>query len=220
MNARLGALRNMGQWIVPIRQLMFGKQNERIEFVMDSYYKLSPEARTGVIAGGIFVSGILLIFIVSMYVFSLGMLQDRLEGAFEATNQLRDAKTIYTSTKKKFEALEERLNTANQNLSIISVLETKAKDLGLQTRGFPPQVPTTELAESNPLAKRYQNAKVEFKVQNASLRKIMDYVMAIETLPNMLRVTSLRIKALYQNKLYFDATLEVEGTVQKAAGGL
>ncbi len=78
-----------------------------------------------------------------------------------------------------------------------------------------PQLPTTELPSFNPLAEKFQNAKVEFRLSNASLKKIVDYVLAIENAPHMLKVTSLKIKALYQNKLYFDATLEVEGIVSK-----
>ena len=111
--------------------------------------------------------------------------------------------------------LEQKLEAANQGLVLISVLETKAKELGLATSGFPPQLPTTDLPAGNPLADKYQNAKVGFRVSNLSLKKIADYVIAIETTQHMLRVSSLKVKSTYQNKLYFDATFEVEGTVAK-----
>ena len=116
---------------------------------------------------------------------------------------------------QQFLDLEQKLEAANQGLVVISVLEQKAKELGLATSGFPPQLPTTEFPEGNPLASKYQNAKVEFRVSNVSLKKLIDYVIAVEGTPNMLRVTSLKIKSLYQNKLYFDATVEVEATVAK-----
>jgi len=45
---------NLKQWI-------FGKQNERMEFIMDSYFKLSPEQRSGTLIGmGAF--GVLVLF--------------------------------------------------------------------------------------------------------------------------------------------------------------
>jgi hypothetical protein len=201
--------------LTPLRNLVFGKQNERIEYIMDSYFKLSQEGRTGVLLGGgfaIFLSGILMF---TLYVSLLSSLETQTTEAIDLTNQLKDLQNTHMITKQKFADLETKLDAANQNLVVIGVLEQKAKDLGLATSGFPPQLPTTELPSFNPLAEKFQNAKVEFRLSNASLKKIVDYVLAIENAPHMLKVTSLKIKALYQNKLYFDATLEVEGIVSK-----
>lgn len=203
------------QLFAPLRSAVFGNQNERIEFLMDSYFKLTPEWRSAVIVGGAFSGFIVIAAIISLYVAALGSLQNNLDQAFEATNQIKNLKNSYLVTKQKFNDLEQKLESANQNLMLISVLETKSKDLGLNASGFPPQLPTTDLPANNPLSAKYQSAKVEFRVSNASLKKIVDLVVAIENLPHMLRVTSLKIKGLYQNKLYFDATLEVEGMVSK-----
>lgn len=199
----------------PVRSAIFGRQNERIEFLMDSYFKLTPEWRSAVLVGGVFASALSVMGIVALYLAALGGLQERLDQAFEATNQLKSYKHSYAITKQKFSDLEQKLEAANQNLVLISVLETKAKELGLAASNFPPQLPTTELPPNNPLSNTYQSAKVEFRVSNVSLKKIVEFVIAIENLPHMLRVSSLKIKALYQNKLYFDATFEVEGIVKK-----
>ena len=203
------------QWLVPLRTAIFGRQNERLEFIMDSYFKLPPEGRTGALVGG-FATGILVLAgLVALYIAALGNLQGKLDEAFEATNKLREAHTAHAMNKQKFTELETKLEAANQGLVLISVLETKAKELGLATSGFPPQLPTTDFPAGNPLAAKYQNAKVEFRVSNVSLKKIADFVIAVESTPHMLRVSSLKVKSLYQNKLYFDATFEVEGTVAK-----
>lgn len=215
MEGQEATQKSWSQWLLPLRSALFGRQNERIEFVMDSYFKLPPEGRTAVLVGGFLLSVLALVGLVGVYVAALGSLQARLDQAFEATNKLREANHSYQITKQKFSDLEQKLQAANQGLVLISVLEQKAKELGLATNGFPPQLPTTDLPANNPLADKYQNAKVEFRVSNASLKKIIDYVIAIESTPHMLHVSSLKIKALYQNKLYFDATLEVEGTVAK-----
>lgn len=215
MEAQETSSRRYQQWLVPLRTAIFGRQNERLEFIMDSYFKLPPEGRTGALVGG-FAAGILLLAgIVALYIAALGNLQANLDEAFEATNKLREAHTAHAMNKQKFTELEAKLESANQGLVLISVLETKAKELGLSTSGFPPQLPTTDLPSDNPLSSKYQNAKVEFRVNNVSLKKIADYVIAIESTPHMLRVSSLKVRALYQNKLYFDATFEVEGTVAK-----
>jgi len=203
------------QWLIPLRTVVFGRQNERLEFIMDSYFKLPPEGRTAALAGGFVVGVLVLVGLVGVYIAALGGLQGKLDDAFEASNKLRESHTAYAMNKQKFTDLESKLEQASQNLVLISVLETKAKELGLATSGFPPQLPTIDLPAGNPLADKYQNAKVEFRVNNVSLKKITDYVIAIESTPHMLRVGSLKVKSLYQNKLYFDATFEVEGTVAK-----
>lgn len=209
------APKSLSNLFAPIRTALLGRQNERIEFLMDSYLKLTPEWRSAVLVGGIFLSILSLIGIISIYLAALGGLQGRLDQAFEATNQIKELRNSYLVTKQKFTDFESKLETANQGLVLISVIETKAKELGLSASGFAPQPTTTDLPPNNPLNTKYQNAKVEFRISNVSLKKIVEFVIAVENLPHMLRVSSLKIKALYQNKLFFDATFEVEGLVAK-----
>lgn len=209
------AQRILNQLTLPLKNAFFGKQNQRLEFLMDSYFKLSTEGRTAVFFGGIALGLLTLVAIIVTYIFALGMLQKQLDDAFAAANKLRDLGSNYLSVKAQFNELEQKISSANQNLVMISLLEQKAKDLGLSTNGFPPQLPVTDFPASNPLSEKYQAAKVEFRVSNISIKKILDFVVAVETSPHMLRVSSLKIKGLYQNKMYFDSTFEVEGTVTK-----
>jgi hypothetical protein len=44
-----------------------------------------------------------------------------------------------------------------------------------------------------------------------SLKRVIDFVVAIESDDKLLRVSDLRVKGLYQNKLFFDATFAVDG---------
>jgi len=46
------------RWLLPVREIIFGKQNERIEYFMDSYFKLPSEGRTAVVAGAFIVAGL------------------------------------------------------------------------------------------------------------------------------------------------------------------
>jgi len=203
------------QITMPIKNFVFGKQNERLEFLMDSYFKLSNESRTGLLVGGIFASITLVISLIVSYMIGLNMLQAQLDTAFSASNQLRDLGGAYASSKAQLMNLEQRINQANEGFVMVGVLEKKAKELNLNTSGFPPQLPVTDFPTNNPLSEKFQNAKVEFRVSNASIKKILDYIVALESTPNLLRVTSLKIKGLYQDRMYFDASFEVEGTVLK-----
>ena len=203
------------QWLTPLRTALLGRQDERLDYIMDSYFKLSPEARVAALLGAAAVGVLLLAGIVLVYLAALSGLQDRLNDAFEATNKIQSVRYQHSVVKQKFSELEKKLEEANQNLSLISVLENKAKELGLTASGFPPQLPVTELPATNPLSAKYQVTKIDFKVPNVSIKKIMDYVIALESAPHMLKVTSLKIKARYQDKLFFDTSLEVEATVAK-----
>lgn len=215
MTSAVASSKRLSALTTPLRHIILGRQNERIEFLMDSYFKLSPEGRTAVIVGGILASILFVILVIATYIMALGGLQTRLDEAFAATNKLRELQQTHAIVDASFKSLEQQINAANEGLAVIPVLEQKANELGLTASGFPPQLPQTDLPATNPLSKTFQNAKVEFRLANAPLKKIIDLVVAIESTPHLLRVTSLRIRALYQNKLYFDANLEVEGVVTK-----
>ena len=111
--------------------------------------------------------------------------------------------------------MEERLNAGGESASMISIFEQKTKDLGIANASFPPSVPTSELAVGHPLADKYQSARVEFKVNNLGIKKILEMAIAIESAPQLYRIVAMKIVALYQNKLFFDAIFEVEGFTSK-----
>lgn len=215
MTSTAGTSKRFAVITTPIKNLILGRQNERIEFLMDSYFKLSPEGRTAAIVGSAIFGFFSVIGVIALYIGALSALQNRLDQAFVATNKLRELQQSYAVVDSSFSSLEKQITAANEGLVLISVLEQKSKELGLTASGFPPQLPRIDLAATNPLSKSFQNSKVEFRLSNAPLKKIIEYVTVIESTPHMLRVSSLRIRALYQNKLFFDANIEVEGIVNK-----
>ncbi|NBO37821.1 hypothetical protein EBU99_04480 [bacterium] len=202
------------RWLLPVREIIFGKQNERIEYFMDSYFKLPPEGRTAVIAGGFLLAGLIVFGFIGLYLSALSNLQSRLDESFQAMNKLRAKQVEYSVTKKKFDELDRRISGVTQSQQILSLLETKAKSLELQISSNT----KTDKASSEKdfirgtlLAEKYKATRSEFRVSNVSLKKIIDFVVAIEGDDKLLRVSDLRIKGLYQNKLFFDATFAVDG---------
>jgi hypothetical protein len=202
------------RWLLPVREVIFGKQNERIEYFMDSYFKLPPEGRTAVVAGGILFAILLVIGFIGIYLSALNGLQSRLDESFQAVNKLRAKQVDYAITKKKFDELDRRISNVTQSLQILSLLEEKAKSLELQISGNN----KTDKASSEKdfikgtlLADKYKATRSEFRVSNVSLKRVIDFVVAIESDDKLLRVSDLRVKGLYQNKLFFDATFAVDG---------
>jgi hypothetical protein len=207
------------RWLLPVREFVFGKQNERIEYFMDSYFKLPPEGRTAVVAGGILFAILLVIGFIALYLTALSGLQARLDESFLAVNKLRVKQVEYAITKKKFEELDRRIEEATQGTQIFTLLEEKAKSLELQISGNNKNdKPSNEkdFIRESPLKDKYKTTRAEFRVSNVSLRKIIDFVVAVESdNRKLLRVNDLRIKGLYQNKLFFDASFAVDGFESK-----
>ncbi|NBW80251.1 hypothetical protein EBR21_00720 [bacterium] len=206
------------RWLLPVREIIFGKQNERIEYFMDSYFKLPSEGRTAVVAGAFLLAGLTVFGFIGLYLSSLSSLQSKLDQSFQAVNKLRAKQVEYAVTKRKFDELDKRISNVTSSLQILSLLEEKAKSLDLQISGNT----KTDKASSEKdfikgtlLAEKYKSTRSEFRVSNVSLKKIIDFVVAIESDDKMLRVSDLRIKGLYQNKIYFDATFAVDGIEPK-----
>lgn len=211
--AQEGAQGEIPRWMLPIRDAIFGKQNERIEYFMDSYFKLPPEGRTAAIASGIVLAILIVLAFVGAYITALNRLQSRLDESFEAVNNLRDKQIEFAVIKKKYDELDKRLSGVTQSLQILSLLEEKAKSKGLQISGNnKAEKPSTEkdFIRSSLLKDKYKPMRSEFRISNVSLQKIIDFVVDIESDNKLLRVTDLRIKGLYQNKLYFDAQFAVD----------
>ena len=206
------------RWLLPVREIVFGKQNERIEYFMDSYFKLPPEGRTAAIASGIVLAALIVLAFVGIYISALNSLQSRLDEAFWAVNTLRDKQVEFAVIKKKYDELDKRLSNVTQSYQTLSLLEEKAKSKGLQISGNnKSEKPSNEedFIKSSLLKENYKSMRSEFRISNVSLQKIIDFVVDIESDNKLLRVTDLRIKGLYQNKLYFDAMFAVDGLEMK-----
>src|SRR3954471_19832119 len=85
----------VGRVVDQIRRSLFGANNERIDFIMDSFYKLSPEHQTGVLAG---VAGMLLVFVLgafTIYFTRINALEDELNASFDALTEVRSLSSKY-----------------------------------------------------------------------------------------------------------------------------
>jgi hypothetical protein len=207
----------LGKVKASIRAFVFGPQNERLEYVMDSFLKFTPEQRTAAIIGGILGFAVLLIGIISLYFAASKSLQTELDDAFAATNRLKEIQTAYAVTKQRFSELDQSLQINNE-LSLITLVESKAKEMGVSVGDFPSQqeisVPTAPLNTS--ALKNHRIAKIRFSINRAGLKKIVEFVVALEGLPNRLRVSNLAIKRGFTDKLYLDASVEVEAVLPPA----
>ena len=89
-----------------VRRSLLGANNERIDFLMDSFYKLSPQHQTGVMAGA---GGLLLVFVLSsftIYFSRINALEDELNASFDALQDARSMIQTYDQELKRFQELK------------------------------------------------------------------------------------------------------------------
>ncbi|NBX17653.1 MAG: hypothetical protein EBR09_09830 [Proteobacteria bacterium] len=205
------------KWLLPVRDFVFGKQNERIEYFMDSYFKLPAEGRTGVIAGAFLFGGLTIFALIAMYLSALTGLQNQLDASFAAINTLRAKQVEYTVAKKRFDELKNRIGKITATVKMTSTIDGKIKSIGMEpengriSRADKPSSEKDFIRSSPALSETYKTSRSEFRVNNISLKKIIDLVIAIESDESLLRVTDLRIKGIYGTKLFFESNFTVDG---------
>jgi len=76
----------------PLKRRLFGANNETLDFIMDSFYKLSAEQRLGAIIGGSVFAVMLIGGIFIFYFSQVGSLENELNHSFNALHELRTKK--------------------------------------------------------------------------------------------------------------------------------
>lgn len=195
---------------------LFGENNSRLDYLVDHFYSIRPRKRAKIVFYSIIGSVIAFFLLVFVYFWSLHSLQKQLEDAIADTNVLQTLKAPYTQIQGQFSQITSSLQSSNQPSQIVSALDQKAKSMDIQTSNLSGTPPLIGLPSSHPLAKQFKKARIEFSLSNVSLKKIIEYVRAIQEMPNKYRVTKLDISQIFGTRLYFNVNLIVECYVPSA----
>ncbi|KAB8027405.1 hypothetical protein [Fluviispira multicolorata] len=196
-----------------VKVFIFGENNSRLEIAIEYFYKLNHERRIVIIVSTIATTIALILFIIIFYFLGLYFLQNDLNRAYSNTLALNNMKPSYMAVQDKFLLLVNNLKSENLNISISSMLEAKAKELGIQASGFPDRPIVSQLPNQSPFAGQFKKISIDFKLSNVSIKKIMEYIKTVEDLPNKFVVSKLNIKSLSEAKLYFDVAITVDGVI-------
>lgn len=192
-----------------IRKRLFGANNEKLDFFMDSFYKLSPNQRTGVLAGFVGVVALFVLGAIGLYFAQVNQLKNDLNGSFAALHELQSMKASYEQENRNFEKLVDTIDKKTRQLSLKPFFEKTANDLGVTIEGLNDQ--KAPLAADNPLAEKVQEVRVEMRLPNISIPRLMSFLVEIEKSNKYLRVQDLQIRGRYGTKLYFDGQVKVRG---------
>ncbi|WP_186645608.1 hypothetical protein [Fluviispira vulneris] len=192
---------------------VFGENNSRLEYAIEYFYKLNHERRIIIIISAIVSAVLFLLFMLIFYFLGMYFLQSNLNKAYSNTIALNNLKPSYMAVQEKFLVLVNNLKNDNANISLANILETTAKEKGLQATGFPDKPISSQLPSQSPFADQFKKVSIDFKITNVSLKKLMEYINAIEDLPNKFVVSKLDVQSLTDAKLYFDVSITVDGVI-------
>lgn len=192
-----------------IRKRIFGANNERLDFFMDSFYKLPPNHQAGVLAGIVAGIGLIVLLAVALYFSQVNRLKSELNDSFAALHELQSLKASYEVENKNFEKLVDTIDKRTRSVSIKPFFEKIANDMGVTIEGLSDQ--KTPLAAENPLSEKMQEVRVEMRLPNISIPRLMSFLVEVEKSNKYLRVQDLTVRGRYGTKLFFDAQVKVRG---------
>lgn len=192
--------------IAPISNLMkdiiFGKNNERLDFALDSFYKLPPQRRTFVLATLASAFGILVISIFFLYFSRVNALDDSLNASAVALREFYVHQAENEEAKADLKLLEGRIKSRLQGFSIKPFFEKISSETGVEIRST--KVKGAETVSLDELSSFLSEQDVEIVIASISLPKLLKFISTIEKSQNYIRVKDLRIRDLSGKKLYFE----------------
>ena len=198
-----------GSELSRIRKLMLGANNERLDFFMDSFYKLSPGHRSGVLAGiGVGVGGIGCLVVWLYFAQVMGLKRD-LSESFEALHELQSARVSLDQENKNFDRLVKTVETKTKGLSAKSFFENIGRDQGVTIES--PTDQKTPLASDNALSEKMQEVRVDMRLTNISIPRLLNFLIEVEKSNKYMRVQDLLIRGRFGTKLYFDSQVKIRG---------
>lgn len=184
---------------------IFGKNNERLDFVLDSFYKLPPEKRTGVLTGVFVLLGFLVVGIFALYFSRVNTLDHSLNDSAIALGEFRAHQIESQDASSDLERLKERIKSKMKSFSIKPFFEKISDENSVEIRTT--KVKPSETVDLGELSSLMKEQDVEIVISKISIPKLLKFISAIEKKQKYIRVKDLRIRDLSGNKLYFEAQI-------------
>lgn len=185
-----------------IRQKIFGANNEHIDFVLDSFYKLDPPQRNAVV--GVIV-GVIVAFVIgafSLYYVQVNALQEELNDVFLALNKVKVLKADAAIAEDRFDNLVEVVQKKTNGIAYKPYFEKISQDLNLEIKEI--REKPIEPDPNNVLSSRIEEVHIDVRLTKVSIPKLMNFLVEVEKDGHLIRVQNLKITGIYGNKLFFD----------------
>lgn len=198
-----------------VRRQLLGANNERLDFLMDSFYKLSPQHQTGVLAGA---AGALLIFVLTafgIYFSRIHALEEELNVGFEALQDVRTLTASYDQELRRYQELKSSVSRASMEFKPKPFLESKANQVGVTIADLRSQ--DAEIPAESPLSQDFKYVTVDFKLPKVSLPRLLKFIEEVEKGNSNLNIQNLQVRTRYGDRLFFETNAKI--VAYKANGG-
>jgi len=192
-----------------IRKRVLGANNENIDFLVDTFYKLEPTQRNAVIAGGVAGLSLIVVGFLALYFSQINALNRELNKRFDALYEIRELKADYQREDKRFQNLVDALMGGAGSLRIKPYFEKLANEQGVQLSDLSES--RSDLPSDNALREKFQEVKVEMRLSNISIPRLLNFIVEAEKGSGYIRVQDLQIRAKYGTRLFFDVTIKARG---------
>jgi hypothetical protein len=189
-----------------LRKRVFGANNENLDLLVDSFYKLEPQQRNGVIVGGVVGLVVIVVGFLGLYFAQVNSLNRELNKRFDALYEIRDLRADYQREDRRFQALVDAISGGSASMRVKPFFEKIANEQGVQLEGLTEM--KTPLPADNALGERFQEVKVEMRLNNISIPKLLNFIVEVEKGGGFVRIQDLQIRARYGTKLFFDAQIK------------
>lgn len=192
-----------------IKRRLFGTNNERLDFLMDSFYKLDPKQQKGAVLALFGLLMVLVMIIFAIYFSRMSALEQELNTGLEALRDLREKAQVYKSEKARMDWLAQNISGKTSNFKAKPFFEKKANELGVTLDSL--RSDELEIPPGSLLSERFKEIEVTFRTPKISLPRLLNFLSEIEKAGQTLTVRNLKIRARYGDRLYFDAEARVVG---------
>lgn len=200
------------QWanlVADLRKRIFGANNENIDLLVDTFYKLEPPQRNAVIAGGVAGLCLIVFTFLAVYFTQISSLNRELNRRFDALYEIRELKADYQREDKRYQSLVDAISGGAGSLRIKPYFEKVANEQGVQLSDLSES--RTPLPAENALGERFQEVRLEMRMQNISVPRLLNFIIEVEKGGGFVRVQDLQIRSRYGTKLFFDASIKARG---------
>jgi hypothetical protein len=189
-----------------VRKKIFGANNENVDLLVDSFYKLEPPQRNAAIAGGSVGLVVIVVVFLGVYFAQLSSLNRELNRRFDALYEIRDLKDSYQVENARFIALESSISGSSSTVRMRPYFEKIANEQGVKIDGLTES--KAPIASDNALSAKFQEIRVEMRLNNISIPKLLAFLVEVEKGGGSIRIQDLQVQAKYGTKLFFDAKIK------------
>jgi hypothetical protein len=202
-----------GDGTLGLKAKIFGVNNERIDFLMDSFYKLSPSQRMSVMGGLLGSVLVFLIMAVFFYFKQVGHLKREWDSSILALKELESNRQALEMENRAFLQMSKAISDKVSTVRIKSFLEAKSKEFKIQMDNVVER--TDSMNSDDPLSETFSEVEAQVSFPKISLPKLVRFLVDLESSGNYLRIHALTIKHRHENKLYFDMKTTIKGLANK-----